>query len=301
MSQPSTAVRLGLVAGGPAWIEWVMRLIPVIDLAHGVAVQAKEGNRAHYAPVRSAMTPGITGDAFALVQAYRDNLAARECYLADLDAIQGGEIQRAAIHQLARAAGPCGLLVDAGTGDPDGVLDVLALGADRVVIGLETLRSFDNLASIVVAAGPARVVFSLDLRRGQPMLYPDGRELDGATPAAETLAGRAVAAGVTTLLVLDVGRVGTGGGVDLELVGTLRRSFPSVRLLAGGGVGGPGRPPPDPRGRMRRRAGGYRDPHRAARCSGRAGPGVAGLRSVEGQHLPVARRLAVVLLHLDLQ
>ena len=239
MSQPSTAVRLGLVAGGPAWIEWVMQLIPVIDLAHGVAVQAKEGNRARYAPVRSAMTPGITGDAFALVQAYRDHLAARECYVADLDAIQGGEIQRRALRELARAAGLCGLLVDAGTADPDGALDVLALGADRVVIGLETLRSFDNLASIVVAAGAARVVFSLDLRRGHPMLHPDSREPDGAMPAAETLAGRAVAAGVTTLLVLDVGRVGTGGGVDLELVGALRRSFPSVRLLAGGGVGGP--------------------------------------------------------------
>lgn len=239
MSQPSTAVRLGLVAGGPAWIEWVMQLIPVIDLAHGVAVQAKEGNRARYAPVRSAMTPGVTGDAFALVQAYRDTLAARECYVADLDAIQGGAIQRRALRELARAAGPCGLLVDAGISDPDGALDALALGADRVVIGLETLRSFDNLAAIVVAAGAARVVFSLDLRRGHPMLHADSRALNGATPAAETLAGRAVAAGVTTLLVLDVGRVGTGGGVDLELVGTLRRRFPTVRLLAGGGVGGP--------------------------------------------------------------
>ena len=58
------------------------------------------------------------------------------------------------------------------------------------------------------------------------------------SPTAVSLAARAVAAGVTTLLVLDVGRVGTGGGVDLELLEALRRRFPSVRLLAGGGVGG---------------------------------------------------------------
>ena len=39
-----------------------------------------------------------------------------------------------------------------------------------------------------------------------------------------------------TLLVLDIGRVGTGCGVDLGLLETLRRRFPDVRLLAGGGV-----------------------------------------------------------------
>jgi phosphoribosylformimino-5-aminoimidazole carboxamide ribotide isomerase len=46
-----------------------------------------------------------------------------------------------------------------------------------------------------------------------------------------------VAAGAETLLLLDVGRVGTGLGVDLRLLEELRRRFPSVRLLAGGGVG----------------------------------------------------------------
>jgi phosphoribosylformimino-5-aminoimidazole carboxamide ribotide isomerase len=238
MSQPSTTVRLRLVAGGPAWIEWVMQLIPVLDLAHGVAVQARAGDRARYAPVESALTPGGAGDPLALIQAYRDILGARECYVADLDAIQGGDIQRGPLRDLARAGASSGLLVDAGISDASRALEVLALGADRVVIGLETLRTFDDLVSIVVAATPQRVVFSLDLRLGRPMLHPANRSAGGAEPAAVSLADRAVAAGVKTLLVLDVGRVGTGGGVDLELVETLRRGFPSVRLLAGGGVNG---------------------------------------------------------------
>jgi phosphoribosylformimino-5-aminoimidazole carboxamide ribotide isomerase len=231
-------VRLRLVAGGPAWIEWVMQLIPVLDLAHGVAVQARAGNRARYAPAESALTPGVAGDPLALIQAYRDTLGARECYAADLDAIQGGDIQRGLLHDLARAAAPCGLLVDAGISDARGAFEVLALGPDRVVVGLETLRAFDDLASIVAAAGPDRVIFSLDLRLGRPMLHPANRAAGGAEPAAVSLAGRAVEAGVESLLVLDVGRVGTGGGVDLGLVETLRRDFPSVRLLAGGGVNG---------------------------------------------------------------
>jgi phosphoribosylformimino-5-aminoimidazole carboxamide ribotide isomerase len=215
-----------------------MQLIPVLDLARGAAVQARAGDRARYAPAESALTPGVSGDPVALIQAYRDILGARECYLADLDAIQGGEIQRGALRDLARAGAPCGLLVDAGISDAGGALEVLALGADRVVVGLETLRAFDDLVSIVLAATPERVVFSLDLRRGRPMLHPANRAAGGVEPGPANLAGRAVAAGVKTLLVLDVGRVGTGGGVDLELLEALRRGFPSVRLLAAGGVGG---------------------------------------------------------------
>ena len=208
----------------------------MLDLAHGVAVQARAGDRARYAPAESALTPGIAGDPLALIQAYRDHLGARACYVADLDAIQGGAVQREPLRDLARAGARCGLLVDAGISDAAAALEVLDLGAERVVVGLETLRAFDDLASILAAAGPDRVVFSLDLRLGRPILHPANREAGGAEPAAASLAGRAVAAGVKVLLVLDVGRVGTGGGMDLGPIEAIRRSFPSVRLLAGGGV-----------------------------------------------------------------
>jgi phosphoribosylformimino-5-aminoimidazole carboxamide ribotide isomerase len=50
------------------------------------------------------------------------------------------------------------------------------------------------------------------------------------------LSRAAVDAGATSLLVLDVARVGSGRGVDSRLVETLRRVHPAVQLLAGGGV-----------------------------------------------------------------
>ena len=210
----------------------------MIDLAHGVAVQARGGDRARYRPVESTLTPGVVGDPFALIQGYRDIVRARECYLADLDAIQGGGRQLGPLRDLARVSAPCRLLVDAGVSDAGGALEVLASGADGVVVGLETLRTFDDLASIVAAAGPERVVFSLDLRHGRPVVHPANRDAAGAEPTAASLANRAAAAGVKTILVLDLGRIGTGGGVDLALLEDLRRRFPRLRLLAGGGIGG---------------------------------------------------------------
>jgi phosphoribosylformimino-5-aminoimidazole carboxamide ribotide isomerase len=215
-----------------------MQLIPVVDLARGVAVQARGGDRRHYGPVHSTLAPGRPGDAVALVQAYRDRLAARECYVADLDAIQGGALQRDLLRELARAAAPCGLLVDAGGGSSTTTKEVLALGAASSVIGLETLRTLEDLRESVALATPERVIFSLDLRHGRPMLSPDAAEdLRGLT--VEELAARAIGTGVRTLVVLDVGRVGTAGGLDLELLRRLRHLAPAVRLLAGGGVAGP--------------------------------------------------------------
>jgi len=223
MSQPTTAV-----------LEWVMQLIPVIDLAHGVAVQAKAGDRARYRPVESVLTPGRPGDPLALVQAYRDQVGARECYVADLDAIQGGEPQRVLLRELVGAAAPCTLLVDAGAGNPAAVGAVLAIGAAGAVVGLETLGRLEDLSRIVAAAAPGRVIFSLDLRDGRPMVSSGAWIEQGPMQLAE----RAVAAGIAALLVLDVGRVGTAGGVDLDLLHRIRRRFPGVRLLAGGGIAG---------------------------------------------------------------
>jgi phosphoribosylformimino-5-aminoimidazole carboxamide ribotide isomerase len=213
-----------------------MQLIPVMDLVRGQAVHARAGDRALYRPVESVLTPGHQGDPLALVQAYRDSVGARECYVADLDAIQGEELQRALLRDLARGAAPCGLLVDAGAHSPAGVQEVLGLGAAAVVIGLETLPRLELLRDAVAAAHPGGIVFSLDLRMGRPVLSPAAT--GAGLPEPEDLAARAVDAGVGAVLLLDVGRVGTGVGVDLELLRRLRRRFPLVRLLAGGGVAG---------------------------------------------------------------
>jgi phosphoribosylformimino-5-aminoimidazole carboxamide ribotide isomerase len=129
-------------------------------------------------------------------------------------------------------------MVDAGSHGPAEVTELLALGAGCVVIGLETLPGFEHLGAVVSAAPPGRIVFSLDLRLGRPVLSPEWVSVGAALPGPEELIAGAVATGVDAVIVLDVGRVGTGGGVDLELLCRIRRRFPRVRLLAGGGVAG---------------------------------------------------------------
>jgi phosphoribosylformimino-5-aminoimidazole carboxamide ribotide isomerase len=215
-----------------------MEIIPVLDLAGGVAVHARAGERAGYQPVRSVLFPDRAGDPAALIRAYRERLGAERCYVADLDAIEGGPVQGGVLRRLAELEASLGgsLLVDAGTHSADGALELLSLGASEVVVGLETLRALADLGAVLNAVGSHRVVFSLDLRMGHPIVHSEAGRAGGFAADALSLATQAVETGATCLVVLDLARVGTGRGVDLGLLEELRRRFPGIRLLAGGGV-----------------------------------------------------------------
>jgi phosphoribosylformimino-5-aminoimidazole carboxamide ribotide isomerase len=215
-----------------------MQIIPVLDLAGGIAVHAQAGERTRYEPLKSGLIPDRVGDAVAMLRAFHAMLDVHECYVADLDAIQGGAIQRLLIRELAEFhTGFSGaLMVDAGTSHPGGALEVLSCGASQVVVGLESLHAFADLSTIVQIVGSSRIVFSLDLRLGTPVLHPAMQDAKGPGPDVLALADQAAAAGVQSMLLLDLGRIGTGCGVDLGLLDTLRRRFPRLRLLAGGGI-----------------------------------------------------------------
>src|SRR5215213_301594 len=186
--------------------EVPMDIIPVLDLAAGVAVWARAGDRAQYEPVESELVPSAVGDATALLAAFRNRLGASTCYIADLDAIQGGAVQRTMLRELAELeTGFAGaIMVDAGAHTPGSTLEVLACGASQVVVGLETLKAFSDLARIVESVGEPQVVFSVDLRQGSPILHRTMQDATGVQPDALSLAAQAVDTGVGTLLLLDL-------------------------------------------------------------------------------------------------
>jgi phosphoribosylformimino-5-aminoimidazole carboxamide ribotide isomerase len=125
-------------------------------------------------------------------------------------------------------------MVDAGVADEERALSVLATGAARVVVGLETLPSFEVLDTLVARIGASRVVFSLDLRGGVPL----ARTPEYGARSPTELALRAADCGVSAVLVLDLGRVGHQSGPDVGLVNRVREVLPDQELLAGGGVRG---------------------------------------------------------------
>jgi len=210
-----------------------MRIIGVIDLRGGRAVHARGGRREAYAPVRTIAGTAVNGDAIVLARGYVNALGVRELYVADLDAIEcrGNDMQHGVIAGLATLGVP--LWVDAGTSTAPAAAKAKEIGATTVVVGLETLTTFDALGAVCETIGGSCVAFSLDLRHGVPVVAPNGPA--GLTSATD-VAMRAAAAGASTVIVLDLARVGTGGGIDLPLMEAVRRAVPDVALIAGGGV-----------------------------------------------------------------
>jgi phosphoribosylformimino-5-aminoimidazole carboxamide ribotide isomerase len=233
-----------------------LRLIGVIDLAGGRAVHARRGVRARYAPVGVAAGCPIDGDPIALARTYVDRLGLAELYAADLDAIAAqpqsqkpGESPDLLPHEtlITSLATVAPLWLDAAISSPARSRQALALGATRVVVGLETLESFDVLSAICAAldktrvssADPLRgirptVAFSLDLRDGVPI----APRLNIPSSQPGDLAARAVDAGVSAMIVLDLARVGEAIGPDVAMVTRVRASAPGTTLIAGGGIRG---------------------------------------------------------------
>lgn len=210
-----------------------MRMIPVLDLRGGVAVHARGGDRARYAPVVSRLAPDARpGDARAIAAAYAA-LGARAMYVADLDAIEGREAQETLVRACCAAGEGTTIWIDAGIATPAGAQRWLGVrGVERVIIGLETMSNMDALAELVRAVEPGRVAFSVDLRNG----VPETREVALRRSSPIALAESAVRAGAASVLLLDLARVGSGAGVDETLARAMAARMAPVELVIGGGI-----------------------------------------------------------------
>ena len=206
-----------------------MQLIGVVDVKAGRAVRACGGMRETYAPLETTADIAIAGDPLALARAYVNAFGLDTIYAADLDAIAGGEIDD---HVLVGLAAIAPLWVDAGIAGPERAQRVIALGAAKAIVGLETLSSFAALSAICAAIGTDRTAFSLDLRAGVPIT--NLREAP-----AEAIAARAVDAGTGAVIVIDLARVGRATGPDFDLLSRVRAAVPDTPLFAGGGIRGP--------------------------------------------------------------
>jgi phosphoribosylformimino-5-aminoimidazole carboxamide ribotide isomerase len=207
-----------------------MRVFPVIDLMHGQVVHGIAGRRRGYQPIRSSLSAAT--NPLAIAEAFRDHFGLNFLYLADLDAISGAAPALATYIALQKAG--FHLLVDAGLRTPTDAQPLLDAGVAGVVAGLETLAGPHMLTALVASVGPERLVFSLDLKERRPLGA-------AAWPARDAIAiaNHAIGLGVRRLLVLDLARVGRGGGTGTEdICRQLKKAWPDVEVLAGGGVSG---------------------------------------------------------------
>lgn len=207
-----------------------MRVIPVIDISRGVAVHARRGERASYSPIRTALVSGA--DPLVLLQAYVSSLESRSVYVADLDAITGQGDNLDIIAAMAASQQQLELMVDAGIRNADDTRSLLASGAKKVIIASESQASLDVTSELLAEAGPARAIFSIDLRE-RTVIWQEG-STESRDPYE--VAALLMSLGFREAILLEMEKIGTGGGVDTTFVHEIARIAPDVRLIVGGGI-----------------------------------------------------------------
>lgn len=217
-----------------------MRVIPVIDLMNGQVVRGVAGRRSEYRPIESR----IAADAqpAAVARALVEHFGFDTVYIADLDAIMRGQPNAEAWKQITDAG--LRLWLDAGVGTPQAAVALeerlFAITTDpTIIVGLESLVTpaivIDLVGRVAVRFRSTRFAFSLDLAQGRPLtqirMWKDDQPID--------IARWVVKAGVQRLIVLDLADVGVARGTGtLDLCREIRREFPAIELIAGGGVRG---------------------------------------------------------------
>lgn len=187
-----------------------MELVAVIDLMDGHVVGARGGMRECYRPIESQLCGGADG--VSIVAALLRVHPFRIVYVADLDAILGRGGNRDVLQRIRHRFPDLTIWLDAGA-DPG--IDAVA-GLALPVLGSESLRDCSLLAP---AAAP---VLSLDFRGGRFLGPPELLDAAGSWPQR--------------VIVMNLDRVGSAAGPDIELMQSLRARAPDKAFYLAGGM-----------------------------------------------------------------
>ncbi len=211
-----------------------MNVIPVIDLKAGSVVHAVGGDRDAYVPLPTPLFP--SPDPADVARKLVERFPFQRVYVADLDAIAGGEPDWCSLRAIADVG--LQIMLDAGVGEPRRAATIAetSLGQHRVasvIVAMECLETASSLSAIIQAIGPDRAVFSLDLFKGKPVARTV--RLQQRTPSE--LADLVWDAGFRKLIVLDIAAVGKGQGpVTVDVCRRLAERHDWQELISGGGV-----------------------------------------------------------------
>ncbi|WXG39898.1 MAG: HisA/HisF-related TIM barrel protein [Candidatus Freyarchaeum deiterrae] len=205
-----------------------MRVIPVIDMLKGEAVQAIRGERQKYQPLKTVLAP--SSDPTDIAIAFQESFGFNELYIADLDAIMGTVSNLEVIKKISDTT-DLKLIVDAGVNNPRDARRILKAGAEKVIIATETLSSIKQLGECVKAVGKQKIVGSLDYKEERILTKSEEIMKLNVARAAEMFEKN----GVSEIIFLQLSRVGTLQGLETK---NLKEIIQTVKIpvLTGGGI-----------------------------------------------------------------
>lgn len=200
-------------------------ILPAIDLINGQCVRLTQGDY----EAKTTYYPDPVDAARMIERAGLPWL-----HLVDLDGAKTSEPQNLEVLRRIKAATNLRVEYGGGIKTTEAVEAVLAAGADRIIAGSIAVRNPELFRQWLHQYGADRIVLGADCRDG--MVATHGW-LEQTTITVEEIIGWFTADGLRHVIVTDIARDGMLTGPNVELYQSLRQSFPTLDIIASGGVG----------------------------------------------------------------
>ncbi|EKF85647.1 HisA/HisF family protein [Methanobacterium formicicum] len=195
-------------------------IIPVLDIKDGIAVSGKSGNRKTYKPLQTVFHP--SSHPFKIARSLLDK-GAEQLYIADLDAIEGKGSNGDLVSEINQFIP---VMLDCGANDIDSVSDALQV-ADKVIVATETLKNLEDLHEIFCRVNRERIILSIDVMDNKVLSKYMELDFNILRENLEKLKP-------SHIILLDISRVGTEGGINWGLIDEFTGLENSIIL--GGGI-----------------------------------------------------------------
>ena len=206
-------------------------IIPAIDLINGKVVRLYQGDYGQKTEYSASAQ-----ERFDLYVAE----GAQQLHLVDLDGAKNAAARQLTVIRELLANTRAPVQIGGGVRTEQDVQDLLAAGANRVVIGSTAVKQPDVVMGWMEKYGAEHIVLALDVNiaaDGRRMIAVAGWQQDSGV-TIEDLITRFQPAGLKHVLCTDISRDGTLQGANVELYRSLCQQFPEIAFQASGGIGG---------------------------------------------------------------
>lgn len=200
-----------------------MYIFPAIDLIGGCAVRLRKGD---YDQVTV-----YNNDPVAVAKSF-ESAGARYLHLVDLDGAKDGTTANFETIRNITSSTAMSVEVGGGIRSLERIRAYLDIGVDRVILGTAAVTDPTFLREAVRCYGE-KVVVGVDIKDGYVAIkgWTELSEL-----SCRNFCAQLCELGVQTVICTDISKDGMMAGTNRELYRDLHREFPTLRLIASGGV-----------------------------------------------------------------
>ncbi|EKO3912751.1 1-(5-phosphoribosyl)-5-[(5-phosphoribosylamino)methylideneamino]imidazole-4-carboxamide isomerase [Vibrio metschnikovii] len=205
-------------------------IIPALDLIDGQVVRLYQGD---YGQVTEYKV-----DPVEQFNSYHQ-AGANWLHLVDLTGAKDTSARQLELISKLLASTPANIQIGGGVRSEQDVIDLLAAGAQRVVIGSTAVKQPQLVKQWMEKYGAEKIVLALDInidQEGVRRVAVSGWQEDSGV-TIEALLDDYLTVGLQHVLCTDIARDGTLNGSNVELYIDLCQRYPQVQFQSSGGIG----------------------------------------------------------------